>query len=71
LFIETNDIYREETVDLKSDAMLSWLCDDVYVLINIRENRRATRKGQSRDTSNMGHNTQNKDKQSKKTITKN
>jgi len=35
--------------------------------INVRENRRAINNEQSRDTWNIGHKTQNEDKQNKKT----
>jgi hypothetical protein len=34
--------------------------------INVRENRRASKNGQSRDKGNIGHKVQNKDKQNKK-----
>jgi hypothetical protein len=34
--------------------------------INVRENRRASENGQSRDKGNIGHKVQNKDKQNKK-----
>ena len=37
--------------------------------INVRENRRAINNGQSRDTGNIGHKTQNEDKQNKKNTT--
>jgi len=42
-----------------------------YIYINVRENRKGITYGQSRETDNIGHKTQNEDKQSKKHNTEN
>jgi hypothetical protein len=43
----------------------------VLIYINVRENRKGITYGQSRETDNIGHKTQNADKQSKKHNTEN